>query len=110
MFTDVTRVRQCLLNLLSNACKFTQRGTIRMDVAARPSRMATGCGFRIQDSGIGMSPDQVGRLFDAFTQADASTTPNMAGPDWVWRSPGNSAECWVATSPSRVSWIGARHS
>jgi PAS domain S-box-containing protein len=79
MFTDLTRVRQCLLNLLSNACKFTQKGTIRLGVARETVSDRDWVVFQIQDSGIGMSPDQVGRLFDAFSQADASTTRKYGG-------------------------------
>jgi signal transduction histidine kinase len=79
MFTDVTRVRQCLLNLLSNACKFTQMGTIRLEVTRETESARDWVLLRIQDSGIGISPDQVGRLFDAFTQADASTTRKYGG-------------------------------
>ncbi len=79
MFSDVTRVRQCLLNLLSNACKFTQSGTIRLDVARETVSDREWIVFLIRDSGIGMSPDQVGRLFDAFTQADATTTRKYGG-------------------------------
>ena len=79
MFSDVTRLRQCLLNLLSNACKFTQKGTIRLDVTRETVSDRDWSVFLIRDSGIGMSPDQVGRLFDAFTQADASTTRKYGG-------------------------------
>jgi PAS domain S-box-containing protein len=79
MFTDVTRVRQCLLNLLSNACKFTRMGTILMDVWRETVSDRDWVVIRIQDSGIGMSSDQVGRLFSAFTQADASTSRKYGG-------------------------------
>ena len=79
MYSDVTRVRQCLLNLLSNACKFTQNGTICLEVARETGPEGDWIVFQIRDSGIGMSPVQVGRLFDAFTQADASTARNYGG-------------------------------
>jgi PAS domain S-box-containing protein len=79
MSTDATRLRQCLLNLLSNACKFTKNGTIHLDVDRETGPEGDRVVFRVQDSGIGMTPEQVGRLFQAFTQADASTTRKFGG-------------------------------
>ncbi|KMO35079.1 histidine kinase [Methylobacterium variabile] len=77
--TDAVKLRQCLFNLLSNATKFTERGTITL----RAGRESDGHGewlwFTVQDTGIGMSPEQVGRLFERFTQADESTTRNYGG-------------------------------
>src|SRR6185437_5580523 len=64
MRSDLTRVRQILLNLLSNACKFTEHGTITLAVARRSGDVE----FRVSDSGIGMTPDQLSRLFQAFAQ------------------------------------------
>ncbi|HWO89954.1 MAG TPA: GAF domain-containing protein [Gemmatimonadales bacterium] len=80
MHSDPTRLRQVLLNLLSNACKFTEKGTISLEL----SRSADGDGsewlqFRVSDTGIGMTPDQVGRLFEAFAQADASIAARYGG-------------------------------
>src|SRR5262249_8553581 len=77
MHADATRLRQCLLNLLSNACKFTQHG--RLEVTREVAGDRDEVVFRVRDSGIGMSPEQVGRLFQAFTQADASTTREYGG-------------------------------
>jgi signal transduction histidine kinase/CheY-like chemotaxis protein len=77
MNADPTKVRQSLFNLLSNACKFTERGTVTLEVA-RP----VGAGavtFRVTDTGIGMTPEQVGRLFEPFSQADPSTTRQFGG-------------------------------
>ncbi|HET7854558.1 MAG TPA: response regulator [Candidatus Methylomirabilis sp.] len=73
---DLTKVRQTLFNLLSNACKFTQRGTITLEVDREAGNWLT---FRVADSGIGMTPDQMSKLFEAFTQADASTTRRYGG-------------------------------
>jgi signal transduction histidine kinase len=76
LHSDPTRVRQVLLNLLSNACKFTKDGSIRL--AAR----ADGAGWveiEVRDSGIGMTDEQMGRLFQAFTQAEASTAAKYGG-------------------------------
>jgi PAS domain S-box-containing protein len=75
MHSDLTRIRQVLLNLLSNACKFTERGIITL-AAERSDGTVT---FRVRDSGIGMTPDQLGRVFDAFAQAEATTSRKYGG-------------------------------
>jgi len=76
---DLTKVRQSLFNLLSNASKFTDKGEIRMKVAREIADGADWIVIRIIDSGIGMTPDQMGKLFEAFAQADASTTRKFGG-------------------------------
>src|SRR6185312_7578102 len=75
MRSDLTKVRQVLLNLLSNASKFTHNGVIRL--TARPEQ--DWIVFEVKDSGIGMDPERVAKIFDAFTQADASTTRKYGG-------------------------------
>jgi signal transduction histidine kinase len=80
MQSDETKIRQTLLNLLSNASKFTKKGTITL--AVRPLLGPDGndaIEFRVSDTGIGMTPDQKAKLFKAFTQADASTSRNYGG-------------------------------
>ena len=77
--TDVTKVKQSLLNLLSNASKFTNKGTITLAVAGSGEAGAETLSFRVTDTGIGMSPEQLGRLFQAFVQADSSTTRQFGG-------------------------------
>jgi signal transduction histidine kinase/DNA-binding response OmpR family regulator len=79
MHADVTRVRQVLFNLLSNASKFTEQGTISLDVASEPSAAGDWISFKVQDTGIGLTPEQLGKLFQAFTQADASTSRKYGG-------------------------------
>jgi signal transduction histidine kinase len=89
MYTDETKVRQILVNLLSNASKFTNNGMIRMDVVKdnRPcsptlsdnNAPTMGVLFRVRDTGIGMTAEQMRNLFQAFTQADASTTRKYGG-------------------------------
>ncbi|MDR7035559.1 PAS domain S-box-containing protein [Methylobacterium sp. BE186] len=74
--TDVTKLRQCLINLLSNAAKFTQGGEITLAVAREADDTLR---FTVSDTGIGMNPEQVGRLFERFVQADASTTRRFGG-------------------------------
>ncbi|HEX8299022.1 MAG TPA: response regulator, partial [Rubricoccaceae bacterium] len=72
---DVTRVRQVLINLLSNAVKFTHQGEVVVKVEADPQ----GVRFTVRDTGIGIPEDALPTLFDAFTQADASTTRRYGG-------------------------------
>ena len=74
--SDQTKVKQCLLNLLSNANKFTSKGTLTLAVAREGNSQVT---FRVSDSGVGMTQEQLGRLFQAFSQADASTTKRFGG-------------------------------
>jgi len=73
--SDVTRVRQVLLNLLSNASKFTEHGLITL----RASRDGDHIVLTVEDTGIGMTPEQMGRLFEAFAQAEASTASKYGG-------------------------------
>ncbi len=80
MHADLTKVRQMLLNLLSNACKFTDHGTVTLAAAReRAEDGAETVVFRVSDSGIGMTPAQMARLFEAFSQAEASTTRKYGG-------------------------------
>ncbi|NOU93239.1 response regulator [Paenibacillus sp. LMG 31456] len=77
--TDVTKLRQILINLLSNASKFTKAGQIILDIYPQTRGDEAGYCFRVQDSGIGMTPEQLERLFQPFTQADSSTTRKYGG-------------------------------
>ena len=82
MHADLTKVRQMLLNLLSNAGKFTQAGTITLAAEREPGADGDGrevVAFSVTDTGIGMTPDQMDRLFEAFSQAEASTTSRYGG-------------------------------
>ncbi|HXJ77551.1 MAG TPA: response regulator [Candidatus Methylomirabilis sp.] len=79
MFADVTKVRQTLFNLLSNASKFTEQGTITLTVLRESVGDAPWFTFAVSDTGIGMNAEQLGRLFQAFTQADLSTTRKYGG-------------------------------
>jgi CheY-like chemotaxis protein len=79
---DVTRLRQVLLNLLSNAVKFTERGEIVLSVTAQRLGGADALHeltFSVRDTGIGIPADRIGRLFQSFTQVDASTTRRYGG-------------------------------
>jgi DNA-binding response OmpR family regulator len=75
MHADLTKVRQSLFNLLSNGSKFTEKGSIVLSVDRQDDRIF----FRVSDTGIGMTPEQMSKLFKAFTQADASTTRKYGG-------------------------------
>jgi PAS domain S-box-containing protein len=75
MHTDQVKLRQCLLNLIGNAAKFTEHG--RITLSARRTNDAIE--FAVSDTGIGMSPEQLGRLFERFAQADSSTTRRFGG-------------------------------
>jgi signal transduction histidine kinase len=79
MRADLTKVRQTLFNLLSNACKFTEHGTITLEVARDAMDGGGWVTFRVRDTGIGMTPEQMEKLFQEFSQADASTTRKYGG-------------------------------
>jgi PAS domain S-box-containing protein len=75
MLADQTKVRQSLFNLLSNACKFTEGGTVRLDVTRDEDWLA----FRVIDTGIGMTPEHLAKLFKPFSQVDPSATRRFGG-------------------------------
>ncbi len=95
LYADLTKTRQNLYNLLSNACKFTAQGTITLTVEkalgesnSQVSSLNSKSSlnpqtsfliFRVSDTGIGMTPEQIDKVFQAFTQADASTTRKYGG-------------------------------
>jgi two-component system, NtrC family, sensor kinase len=79
MRADLTKVRQALFNLLSNGCKFTDHGTVTLAVGREASGDQDWLRFSVSDTGIGMTPEQLARLFDAFSQADAATTRKYGG-------------------------------
>jgi PAS domain S-box-containing protein len=79
MLADLTKVRQSIFNLLSNASKFTHDGTITLDVVREMAADGEWLLFTVTDTGIGMSEEQLGKLFQEFSQADASTARNFGG-------------------------------
>ena len=79
MRADLTKVRQMLLNLLSNACKFTENGAITLTAERGEDSGREMVTFSVTDTGIGMTPEQMERLFEAFSQAEASTTSKYGG-------------------------------
>ncbi len=76
---DVTRLRQVLFNVLANACKFTEHGTISLRVERERVNASERIVFHISDTGIGMTEEQLGRLFGAFSQAEPSTSHKYGG-------------------------------
>ena len=74
--SDPLRLRQIVLNLANNAIKFTDRGAVRIEASlpARPARYSV----KVIDTGIGIPPDKIGSLFEAFAQADTSITRSTA--------------------------------
>ncbi|MCP4699314.1 MAG: PAS domain S-box protein [Gammaproteobacteria bacterium] len=79
MYADLTKVRQILLNLLSNAAKFTKEGTIVLEFVRISEEHDEWMIFRVSDTGIGIAPEKVSMLFQVFTQADASSTRQYGG-------------------------------
>jgi PAS domain S-box-containing protein len=79
MQADLTKLRQALLNLLSNASKFTSGGKVWLTAAIERNGEARFLALSVRDSGIGMTAEQMGKLFQPFTQADGSTTRKYGG-------------------------------
>jgi signal transduction histidine kinase len=79
MHADVMHVRQILLNLLSNAAKFTHEGSIILSVRALEAGGRDMVEFAVNDTGVGMTPEQCGKVFEPFTQADVTTTRKYGG-------------------------------
>jgi PAS domain S-box-containing protein len=79
MHTEPMRVRQVILNLLSNACKFTENGEVSLAVRRDPKPGCDWITFVVADTGIGMTAEQMARVFEEFSQADSSTTRRYGG-------------------------------
>jgi signal transduction histidine kinase len=79
MYTDGGKLRQVLLNLLSNACKFTSNGNIALRITRRELDGREWTDWHVSDSGIGIAPEDLQKLFHAFTQVDASATRRHGG-------------------------------
>ncbi|HYD86621.1 MAG TPA: ATP-binding protein [Vitreimonas sp.] len=78
-FVDAQKLRQCLLNLLSNACKFTKQGEVKLAMRREQHDSGARLVFTVADTGIGLSEEQIGRLFQAFEQASANTAREFGG-------------------------------
>ncbi|MBK8741343.1 MAG: GAF domain-containing protein [Betaproteobacteria bacterium] len=91
MNADQTRIRQALLNLASNANKFTEHGTVTISAGRAIEGGREWVTMAVADTGIGLTPAQMGKLFQDFVQADASITRKYGGTGSAWRSAGASA-------------------
>ena len=76
---DQTRVKQIVLNLISNACKFTENGKITLNISKKKKKSGDLISIAVKDTGIGMTKDQMDKLFNSFVQADSSTTRKYGG-------------------------------
>jgi len=79
MFTDLVKLKQILLNLLSNACKFTQDGEIKLMITSHYENQTEYLQFEVSDTGIGVPEEKIVALFDSFTQVDSTTTKKFGG-------------------------------
>jgi signal transduction histidine kinase/CheY-like chemotaxis protein len=79
MVADMVKIRQVLFNLISNAAKFTHNGVITLAVHCQKNEGGDRIHFKVRDTGIGMTPEQMGKLFQAFSQADSSVTSKYGG-------------------------------
>jgi len=79
MYADETKMRQIIVNLLSNACKFTNEGTVTLQTQCKVIDQQDWVIFSVSDTGIGITEKQIGRLFQEFSQADKSTTKKYGG-------------------------------
>ena len=84
---DPMRLRQILLNLLSNACKFTKEGEVTLKARKDGGDWVE---LAVSDTGIGMTPEQQAKLFEEFSQAEATTARASAAPGWASPSPASS--------------------
>ena len=79
MTSDETKLRQCIVNFLSNAFKFTENGQVALVIGSKTIDKKEYVNFDIKDTGIGMTEDQLGKLFDTYTQAERSTSAKYGG-------------------------------
>ena len=103
IMTDPIRLRQILVNLVGNAIKFTELGSVRVVMRSLPASNGKGkLSIDVIDTGIGMAKDEIGLLFRPFSQSDNSATRRLVALGWAWRSASGWPRCLVATS-----WFGA---
>ena len=79
IYNDASKLRQCLLNVLDNACKFTNNGEVKLSIEVQSRNEVEWIQFIVSDTGIGIGEDQTRDLFSEFTQADSSTTKSYEG-------------------------------
>ncbi len=106
IYSDSTKIRQGLYNLLSNACKFTSHGTIELVVTREQVESQEWISFRVTDTGIGMTEQQLNTIFEPFSQGDPSSTRKTEGRDWAWPLLKKSLICSVDMSMSQAKRKG----
>ena len=79
MFSDFTKLKQILLNLLSNACKFTHEGEINLSINSHYHNQTEYIHFEVADTGVGIASDKINGLFESFTQIDSTATNKFGG-------------------------------
>lgn len=84
LFGDETRIRQIIINLLSNAVKYTPEGFVDFNNTGEVTASHVMLTASINDSGIGIKPEDIPRLFEDFTQFDAEKTAIFKEPDWAY--------------------------
>ncbi|NJN55629.1 MAG: GAF domain-containing protein, partial [Anaerolineae bacterium] len=94
IFSDESKVKQIIINLLSNAAKFTHEGQIAVQLTHKKENLI----IAVSDSGIGISPAALPRIFEEFEQAESTIASNMAAPAWGCPSAAAWPACWAATS------------
>ena len=77
--TDLTKLSQCLINLIGNACKFTKDGKVKVHVYSEKNELGTRIYFSIKDDGIGIAQDKLDHIFEPFSQGDSSITRKYGG-------------------------------
>jgi PAS domain S-box-containing protein len=104
---DATRLQQALLNYLSNALRFTDSGRVTLRVSLQQESDAeVQLLFEVQDTGIGITPEALGRLFMPFEQADNATSRKTAAPAWAWSLPASWRTSWAVrrVRAARSGW------
>ena len=96
-FQDITKLRQALLNLISNAAKFTHQGTVTLHANRLTKENRDWLSLAVSDTGIGIPADKLEHVFGEFTQADNSTTRDYGGLGWGWRFRGVFVNCLAET-------------
>lgn len=95
VYGDAERITQVAINLLSNAMKFTEKGSVKLSVYQKDTYQWA---LQVSDTGIGIPPHALEYIFDEFRQVDGTTQRAYGAPDWVWRLCANCVSPWVAAS------------
>ena len=109
--TDAARLRQALLNLVANALKFTDEGSVRLRMALEAEAPGgPALRFEVMDTGVGMPPSAIADLFQPFQQVESGAERRRGGRGSGWPSAGDWPSCSAAASPWRASPAGGARS